>query len=237
MTKSGFDALIEAAPTSEERDAAYKTMVEHYKASVLKKIKNYSWDFETFEDENLELMIKSVKMFAFDFLMAPIPEYSVRPYWLTISGKSETGKSHLTMRLGNFLLEHGEEMKVPKFSYDAPQVTKRTCEALKASQVCNDTQTFNAQYKTNLGATSALVLDDLHEGVSDWVKRDLCNILMLRAGEGVDPYLWTVITTNMKWDQVNRLFDPRIASRMRRSSNKIIQLPEDMTAFIDRVKN
>jgi len=81
---------------------------------------------------------------------------------------------------------------------------------------------------------TVLILDDLNADVASWVKRDFCNILMLRAGEGINPYLWTVITTNMTREQVNTQYDPRIASRMRRGDNIIVELSDDVTPFLDR---
>ena len=234
LTEDQWDKLIEAAPSEEDRRAAYDTLVGDYKAKTGSKVKGFPWEFDTCGDKQLEDMFYKVRKFAYDFLMSPIKEMNITPYWLTLTGKSETGKSHLTMRLGDFLQEFGEVRCVPRFSYDDLFPQKASVASLKASQISNDSQVFNAAYKTGLGQVTALIMDDLNPDVHPWVKRDLCNILMLRSGEGINPFLWTVITTNMTREQVSDQYDPRIASRMRRGDNIIVELGDDVTPFLDR---
>ncbi|MDC0088145.1 hypothetical protein OAI07_01240 [Akkermansiaceae bacterium] len=233
LTEEEWQRLIDSAPSESEQEAAYAVLKDKYRNDAIQKVKGFQWGFKSFGDQELENMFRAVTNYAFQFLMAPLDD-NIKPYWLTILGKSEIGKSHLTHALSRFMLQYGERRVFPKFSYDQPQVLNGSSAFVKMSQVSNDTQIYNSNYLKHMSETTMLIMDDLHQGVKPWVKDDFCNILMLRAGEGVDPWKWTVITSNMMRDHVEKQFDARTASRMRRGKNIVIELSANIKAFQDR---
>lgn len=234
LTDDQWSNLIESAPSEKDQQAAFKTMLTAYEAKCAGIVKNYAWDFKTFNDPELEQMFYLVRKFAFDFLLAPAKPSVIAPYWLTIAGKSEIGKSHLTARLGDFMAKYGEIRNYPKFSYNDLSRSVATHGFVKASRLANDAQVFNAQFKTGVSHLTALIIDDLNADVDFRVKRDLSNILMQRAGEGLEPWRWTVVTTNQTRQEISENYNKRVASRMRRSSNVILELSDNITPYLNR---
>ena len=233
-TDDQWAAMIENAPSENDQKEAYETMLQAYKARVSKSIKTFDWGFNDFGNEELRQMFYAVRKFAYDFMMHPIESEKIEPYWLTLLGKSEIGKSHLTQRLSVFLNKYGKIRAFPIFAYNDPATIESSIKFLKASKFSNESQTFKDKYKTDLGDITVLVVDDLHLGVKSWVKDDLCNLFMLRSGEGLAPFRWTVVSSNLTRLQIDRDFDKRTASRMRRNKNVVLELSDSITPFVDR---
>ncbi len=208
-------------------------MLRAYRSDVIQQIKDFDWDFDDNGNEQLAEMFREVKMYVFNFLMSAVNKDDHRPYWLTLLGPSETGKTHLAHAIYRFFKQHIETTFVPVNGYDKKQIYQRTGEFIMASETGKDSLNMHGLLK-RINTADLLIIDELDPHVSRIEKDQICKLMSWRAGAGQNPFRWTVITSNLTRQQVADEFDPRIASRLRRESNVVIELPNDLQAFLDR---
>jgi DNA replication protein DnaC len=208
-------------------------MLKAYRDDMIAQIENFDWNFNDHDDDNLKAMHRAAKIFLFDFLMSAIDPDKHTPYWLTLLGPSETGKTHLAHAIYRFFKEHIETTFVPVNGYEKLQILKHTGEFIMASETGKQAITMHGLLR-RLNEANLIIIDELDPHVSRIEKDQVCKLMSWRAGAGNNPFRWMVVTSNLTRQQVADEFDPRIASRLRRESNVVIELPIEIEAFLDR---
>ena len=139
-----------------------------------------------------------------------------KPRWLTFTGSSGAGKTYLARRIYRWVNETrqfstttvGGDIAYPHDWVDWPK------SALALQQQQNPDDVYHAP------RTQFLVLDELG-GIRDssgFVSNRLAVILGQRVGK------WTVITSNLTVEQVSDRLDTRIASRLIRDGNVVVEV-------------
>lgn len=193
------------------------------------------WDFKWVktgveteeEDRVLDQMLEGARNFIADMAQGRDPR------WLVLIGLSGSGKTHIADRIRWFLRDIGRhiynefdrkridpKMQNPNSLYSYAQNGAFMCKwgALISKLRSQDYMAFDVA-----ASDWAKIIDDL--GV-DSFDRD-GNVTMFavqKMAELLDRRLrkWTVITTNFTRAQIAAQFDPRIASRLMRFENVII---------------
>jgi DNA replication protein DnaC len=124
------------------------------------------------------------------------------PRWLTMVGKSNTGKTHMAKRICKWWADQGRRHFFSKWPIRVEKLRKREildCEDLRQVEL--------------------LVLDEIggEVGQSDFSVGELCKLLESRLGK------WTVITSNQSFKYLGQL-DGRIPARIIREPNQFIEL-------------
>lgn len=133
-------------------------------------------------------------------------QYAMQPRWLVLCGQCGCGKSHLAWEIRNV----------------AQQVlgfTERTAQFWKSSRYAERLRNGYWDFQDHLVRLPLLVLDDVGaEHASEMMRGKLFDLLDNRLDK------WTVITTNLSAGEVAERLDARIASRMRRGNNVLVEV-------------
>ena len=208
-------------------------MCRAYRSDVIAQIKAFDWNFTDHGDEQLVEMFRAAKVFCFDLCMSILSPDKHPSYWLTFLGASETGKTHLAHGIYRFFKQHVSETFIPVLGFKKRQLEEREGEFHVATEIGKDAIQQHGLLR-RLSALNLLIIDELDPNVSKLEKDQVCKLISWRSGAGTTPFKWTVMTSNLTREQVATELDPRIASRLRRENNVIIDLAEDITAHLDR---
>lgn len=136
--------------------------------------------------------------------------------WLTLAGKSGTGKTMLAKRLC-FAVSVSKFFQTSvcrdEFSYPTDFIYwPRMATALQQGE--HPENLYQAQ------RTKFLVLDDIgaNRDSTGYVTGQLGNLLGERVGQ------WTVITSNLLMEQIAERLDTRVASRLIRDENTVVEI-------------
>lgn len=185
------------------------------------------------EREKLEEMLSEAKRFLIEMWTG------AEPRWLTICGRSGVGKSHLARRIADFLrkqaewiyldtvfLRKSEHSRTYLDGYGYAQekgIFTRWADLVKSSRD-GDYYPFNRAC-----LDWCKVVDDIGAAGFSSEKREgaavLTPFVLEKLGELCDSRLrkWTVLTSNYNRKQIGEQFDVRIASRLARDGNVIVE--------------
>lgn len=178
-----------------------------------------SGGFADFKDFG-EAQLSDLRTFACFFALAI--QAAEQPHWLSMLGATGNGKTHLAK-----LLYRVAKSRTPPASI-VPGRVKYPWETLIDGARCQfiDWRTFcgkllDKQWHLLDEVCDAwfVVLDDIgtEHDPSGVLKNALDRILNSRIG------MWTVITSNLFYDQIAEKLDVRIASRMRRCGSVVVE--------------
>ena len=194
----------------------------------------FAWNFDTFEDKKLIEMKSAIQNFAFDFLLWNTNHPKAKPpYWLTICGPSECGKTFLTHQLVRFI----SQFRIHPAPATVAKQTNRTIISrfYEASHLVHDSIRRGGQDFALAKDSDVLAVDDLGADSAREVTVDiLYRLLSWRSAKGELPAKWTLITSNLDPIQIGDQYDPRLASRLRRGINRIVEIPPGFKPFYDR---
>lgn len=200
-------------------------MNENYNADKNKMEK----PFDTFGDPELERANAAAIQFV-QLLAAPKGAYPRS--WLTLLGKSGTGKTHLSKRIFHWWRQSGArrtyEFHDGETIYDGAFVSWPEL----ALQMRADARAA-AAVVIGLLKEPLLIIDDAG-AVRDntgFITGELATLLTLRMDR------WTVITSNLSISEVAKEIDSRVASRMMRPPNQLVSVnTKDYALRAERVK-
>lgn len=170
----------------------------------------HDFRFQTLNDPELERMLAAAMKFCSDMASG------VTPYWISFVGTSGAGKSHLIKQIWRFFQEQGQWYECPKTGANLvhdgrfvfwPKVVAKMKEG-------------------DYGPISDLqnlwfcCIDDLSSDndPSGNARDNMATIAERRMGK------WTAITSNLNLSQIQKKLDTRIASRMVREGNQVIDV-------------
>jgi hypothetical protein len=188
------------------------------------------------EKAALESMLREAVAFVSEVLQGG------QPRWLTICGKSGTGKTYLAKAISTFL-----RPRLP-WLYEKIERPRRDPE-----RTSYESSFAYAQEGPRFVKWSAVV-DEMRDGSYagfTFACRDFFKIIDDIGGESMEregkPTVfsigklsrladerlgkWTVITSNLGRAKINEMYDARIASRMMRDGNRIVDLKETVRDF------
>lgn len=206
--------------------------------TIAKSAREWHWGWtlagkETVEEQDkLAEMHREAVAFCSDVLTGQ------QPRWLFLCGKSGTGKSHLASRIAAFLArwgewaynKHGDPVKGP--IDDADPIKSYSCAQqtgimVKWAQIIDAARDGNyAPYKAASEDWFKVIDDVGAEGFGGegkptaFVVNQLGKLCDARMGR------WTVFTSNFNRHAFATLFDVRVASRMMREGNVIVDTGE-----------
>ena len=172
------------------------------------KISEEYFDFETDGDTKLIRILEEAVSFSNDY------EPSRKEgYWLTFLGSCGVGKTHLANGILKYVRDHYAQYLnrygIPQFRSNLFSYWPDIADALRGG----DYGRLNPLYSADF-----LAIDDLGaEYESDFINSKLQQLLNKRINK------WTVITSNLSLHDFS-LKDERIASRLVRGENKVIQI-------------
>ena len=172
------------------------------------KISEEYFDFETDGDTKLISILEKAVSYSNDY------EPSEKEgYWLTFLGSCGVGKTHLAKRILKYVKDHHTQYLnrygIPQFRSNLFSYWPDIADALRGG----DYGRLNPLYSADF-----LAIDDLGaEYESDFINSKLQQLLNKRLNK------WTVITSNLSLNDF-ALKDERIASRLVRGKNKVIQI-------------
>lgn len=137
-----------------------------------------------------------------------------KPYWLTLCGQSGCGKTHLARAIINVLKNAGKEAQLWSMTRIASMLR-------------------NGEYglADHLAQLRILCIDDLGaEQMTEFVRAQLYQVLNARLGK------WTLLTSNMSVGEIGDSIDIRIASRIHRERNVVVEAT-DAYDFCVKVKH
>lgn len=159
----------------------------------------FDLQFEKTDDPRINKMADAVNWYINDIVFTKNV-----PYWLTLSGSSGIGKTHLA-----YMIDSHVSYRTNRYTCRLPWIF-----------IANTLRNGEYAIKDQLKEASVLVLDDIGaENTTEFLRGALYEILNARLGK------WTVITTNLAPNQIRDDFDFRIASRLFRGNNVICYVP------------
>jgi DNA replication protein DnaC len=194
-----------------------KTPKETTQAYLKRKIDKHDWKFKTFEDKALIKALAHCKSFCLDIANGDFR-------WLTLSGPTEVGKTHLAKKTYQLIRDNEFELN-HRFNY--PYV-KYIC----WSEMIENLFKGNLK-KDTLQYCGLLVIEDFlsyRTWNTQWQEGSLDStyeILNLRLKKP------TLIDTNKSHSEIMSL-DPRIGSRLLREGSKFYEFPKDTKNFLSR---
>lgn len=176
--------------------------------------------FETFGDAELENALAEAARF-----VAEISDEDSRPRWLTIVGKSGTGKTHLAKAVYRYVLRNvAKSAKIcgEKGLYVGDCIAT-TADALAEAWRGNFRGISPDEERADL-----LLLDDLGttSDKSGFVTDAFYRLLSRRMGR------WTIVTSNLSGEAIKAM-DARLYDRLLRDGNRVVTI-KNAKSFSER---
>lgn len=171
-------------------------------------------DFKTLGDPELKKALQQAIKFCVDMASGTAPAR-----WLTLLGPSGTGKTMLAKRISRFFRRYLDAL--PDHRNGNGEAWSRRGGFKPWIDVVGDMLAGDYSGIRDLRDDWFLVLDDI--GVEYTKNKELAvsklfEILNARQG------LFTVITANLRLEQINELLDARIASRLLRDNSSVVNV-------------
>lgn len=166
--------------------------------------------WKTFNEPKLQEMWRAAEKFAADV-------NNRKPYWLTLCGPSGTGKTHLS----KMLFRHF--MGASRFNIDFDPVQQKVIG--NTGQFCN-WRKLSADLKSGCYELIEDLIDDWFVVLDDvGASHDPSGFIASALDQVIAGRLkkWTVITCNFGLAQIAERMDERIASRMIRDDNVVVE--------------
>lgn len=176
--------------------------------------------FETFGDAELENALAEAARF-----VAEISDEDSRPRWLTIVGKSGTGKTHLAKAVYRYVLRN--IAKNVKFD-GCKGIFGGDCIATTADALAEAWRGNFRGISPDEESADLLLLDDLGttSDKSGFVTDAFYRLLSRRMGR------WTIITSNLSGEAIKAM-DARLYDRMLRDGNRVVTI-KNAKSFSER---
>lgn len=180
---------------------------------------NYRWRFEEYHPA-LRVVMPAVKRFVSDVFNG------CEPYWLTILGPSGIGKT-LALRQAFRCLERNEhlweiETKAGWRGPDCAHIIPG--EDLTDWKAPKDYGRYDLIYVEDIGAGAGM-----DRGAGAVTTSRVAELLQYRTGK------WTLLDANLTRADIAEKLDARIASRLKRDGSVLIQLPNEIPDYSDRI--
>lgn len=179
--------------------------------------KKFSWRFKTFGDNSLIKMLEAVSSFVKE-----------RPSTiLTLSGKSEIGKTHLLKKCREYLKT--QDLTGLKRAYSYPLLIYSPWEKI-VTKCFDDRSALD-----NLENCGALLIEDFlseikNNSFTEAAYEIAYKLVNRRVGK------FTIIETNKSEDDILRI-DARIHSRLFREGGIFISVRKDIKPYLERIKD
>jgi hypothetical protein len=177
-----------------------------------KWVSDFDWRFDTCGDPELEAMLAACQQFLLEMVNF---KRGARPRWLTLTGTSGTGKTHLMRRIFAVFHRH-----LYGYQYKIEDNHVHECDGQ-----CWDYRRMVNQFRDQFYGTMERASDDWFFGLDD-ISADndpnkfgvgkLLEILNLRERK------WTVITSNLLPADIAAQMDVRIMSRLLRNDSVVV---------------
>lgn len=171
-------------------------------------------EFLTLGDPTLDRMRRAAVTFCEDM------KRGERPYWLTFSGPSGTGKTMLARGITRYFRTKLEGQVDERLSSETERYTRRG--GMLEWVRCMDLMVAGRDFGFMPQAREDwfLCLDDIaaeHSSHRELSASKLYDILSARSGK------WTVVTSNLFLPEINDRLDARISSRLLRAGAVVIE--------------
>jgi DNA replication protein DnaC len=178
---------------------------------ITPKSDSYDWAFNTLGDPKLEKVLIAVKEFASGWILKE------QGRWLTLSGTTGTGKTHLAKKLCACWNERGGHRIISESMTKPLQL--QPAFFVKWTDFVDSQRAGEYGEMEKLKRAHYVALDDIgtERDPTDFAKELLYKLLNAREGK------WTVITTNLTLEAIKRDLDVRVASRIVRGTNRLVQ--------------
>lgn len=141
-----------------------------------------------------------------------------RPYWLTLCSKSGTGKTLLARAAYRQFMEQNRF----EFSYDRSRnrIQGNTSMFVDWRKFCDNLRGGAYELVDDLCEEWFVIIDDLgaERDTTGFIAAATDRILNSRRDK------WTLITTNLPLSEIGNRIDPRVASRMIRDNNQVVEI-------------
>jgi DNA replication protein DnaC len=178
--------------------------------TILKRFKSRA-RFETLGEAPLERALEGAAAFAASVNFTP-------PYWLSLCGKSGTGKTLLARAVyRQFMDQNRFELS---FDRARNRIQGNTAMFVDWRKFCDQIRGGAYELIEDVCDEWLVVIDDLgaERDTTGFIAAATDRILNSRRGK------WTLITTNLPLSEIGDRIDPRVASRMIRGSNQVVEI-------------
>lgn len=166
--------------------------------------------FDTFGDPELKHMFEAAQVFAASI------NYT-EPYWLTLTGKSGIGKTHLARAVWKQWMDQNR-FEV-KFDKARNRIYGNTGSYINWRELCSQLRSGDYDWIETLCREDFVILDDIGS------ERDPTGFIASNTDILLNGRLrkWTMITTNLSLKEIADKMDTRIASRMLRDGSVVVE--------------
>lgn len=176
-------------------------------------VRDFDWRFDALGDPELENMLAEAKQFLLEMVNF---RRGAQPRWLTLTGPSGTGKTHLLTRIYAGFTGYLYGIELPVIDNHRPTIQ---------GGLWNWVKVVNGLRDQKYGVMECFQ-DDWFAGLDDvgsgrdptkFAADKLLEVLNLREKK------WTVITSNLYPGDMATLMDVRIVSRLARNGSVVVQ--------------
>lgn len=203
---------VQIIPTVMTALKAQPTKAEPVTIEELEKSLSWDFRFKTFEDPKLEAMLLAAHRFCWQMLT------DQKPHWLALLGTCGAGKTHLARWIGNFA--RCRWARYPTWHKETGWILAERCVAFYDWRKRVD-KMRSGEYDVidGMAEDEFCVVDDIGaEDATGFSKSKLDDLCNRRLGK------WTVFTANLSLDQIHERIDARVASRMIRDGNIVVDV-------------
>jgi hypothetical protein len=188
-------------------------------------VDKFKWDFNTFGDDDLEYMFTKVKQYCVRVLNG-------EKIWLTMSGPTEIGKTHLLNKVDDFFREY----KIGRDYFDQEKARgnkpyKHLYDNLYSlvTDSLSDPQTLK-----RIKCSGTLAIEEVFSWKRENNFTDIqIDIAFQILNHRINNEAITIMDTNRSIQDLERI-DERIASRMFRNSGVFIEMPPGTKGYLTR---
>jgi DNA replication protein DnaC len=179
-------------------------------STLLRRFKS-SCKFEPSGDPRLAKFLEAAATFAASVNFT-------RPYWLTLSSQSGTGKTMLARAVYRQFMEQNRF----ELSYDRARnrIQGNTAMFVDWRKFCDNVRGGAYELVEDVCEEWFVVIDDLgsERDTTGFIAAATDRIFNSRRGK------WTLITTNLSVSEIGDRVDPRVASRLLRDANQVVEI-------------